>query len=446
MTVAIALLGCSNKSEDVSGKPTHSVAIGTPLDAASLFDLGHIDEKSYFFVDETTQRIIGVDLEKVAVKASLSLPESSTDHSIRIGPDDAYVLDFTERRLDIVKMDGTRTKSSLKFQGIPTSAAFDPTSGTMVMVDDLNSIGIIRLDASGEIIDEWLGGSLVSSKMQIIAGEIDASGRLVLVADGKTILIIDIDKTLAESEWNYESFDLDMSDLDWAAGDPQIANFAIISGRTGAAIIDLDKKEETDRLSYLMPSKPTPININPIAPQTLTGASSTQYSTSAPSSPQEMIDYAADYAATDTEETLPTYTYVEKSQVKRPHLLAKSSEDGRLYIFTIGSDGKFVRRIVPDIGTANPSQSFLSEDGENLIGFENEDSTTEILAMRISDGLVSQKISVKGEKVISFGEKYAVANAKSPLGFLTIYDFANDAQHEIKGFNFEYLRDSAKGE
>lgn len=67
----------------------------------------------------------------------------------------------------------------------------------LVMYDDLNTVGIVKMDSNGQVVKAWVGGNLLGSA-NIQAGDLLSNGKLILTLSNKSIAVVDVAQTLAQ--------------------------------------------------------------------------------------------------------------------------------------------------------------------------------------------------------------------------------------------------------
>ena len=253
--LAQALIACESYTpldeENKVGEPLKSISdLNTPY--ASARDI-------ITTFDDTTRKIHQFDLDKMKLMRTLEVKNPKEDHYLLYDHNGNYVVDLTKKHLSIYDKDSKAIHNPLRFLGKPISAAFRPQNGLLVVYDDLMTIGLLKLDENGKVLKSWVSGGLVDqdtngdvdgdddrpdpSNYSIVSGDLDFNGNLVLALRDGTITIVDVEKSLDEKKWNYQSFSIGGKVINWLAPLREDKDRFIYKSNTQVGIINLKTKE-----------------------------------------------------------------------------------------------------------------------------------------------------------------------------------------------------------
>ena len=386
---SMLMTGCGTGSNDYKG----SNVIGTPLTGRTqLYDSYDIATSDVFIVDKPTNRILGVNLDSFTITRQFSLSQPDEDHSVVVDIGQKFIIDFSKKHLEVISMDGARQSKPFSFQGTPVAAAYNPSARTMVMQDDLNSIGLMKFSETGEITGSWLGGPAIAGESVIKAGDIDKSGRLVVAMSDNSLIIADVDESIAKKSWQTTNFTVSTTGLEWIAPDNSQTDLLLVSSPTAVAIINLATKTAVDS-------------------KTINGS------------------------------------IIGRSKAGKPHVLAGNKSEVKLYY--IGAGGKIAEKSLtnPDPLT-NYRQSYLSSDGSTFTSLtyksKSQNAYTEpahrVLRIRLADNLVAAEQTISSYGTVAISPTKMFLDQESGLGALELHDLDSEDVKKLQGYNFDYLR------
>ena len=213
--------------------------------------------------DETTQKIQIFDLKSNQHINTLDANPSAVsakEHFVLYDDAGNYVVDLTTKGFAIINKNNQSNKNALKLMGKPISAAFRSDLGYLVLHDDAGSVGIIKLDAQGNILKQYLLGSRIDNTLTaptIAAGDLLDNGNLVTSLSDGRIAVIDIEQTLNQRKWVYTTKTTGLTKAQWLSRVPNNANqilFRISPDSSGAAehkiyLYDLSTEAILDQVS-----------------------------------------------------------------------------------------------------------------------------------------------------------------------------------------------------
>jgi hypothetical protein len=368
-------------------KGPSSGVIGTVLkDSAGLYNTYGLDTTRVFIADNTTARLIGFDLNTLAITHAFELSQPTEKHSVAMDINEKFVIDFSTKHMDVISMDGSRSPLPFKFQGTPVSAAYNPYDRIMIMQDDLQSIGIMTFTESGAIEKSWLGGPQLATGKSIVAGDLDKSGRLILAMNDNSFTIVDIDQTLAQSAWQFQTFTPGFTEATWVAPDHGVDNMVLVASNTGIASINIATQAISDQITF-------PTN---------------------------------------------ALTALSYSKSGKPHIIGQSS--GNISLYYLGSDGKLVTKSLSRVTLQAIEQTYLTSDASILnMVIQSTNNDHRLIRMRLSDALVTLEKTINTTGDLSIGTRQVFVNYRSELGAVALHELDSDTTKRQEGFNFQYL-------
>jgi hypothetical protein len=406
--IVISLISCSRQGGDVG-------VIGQSLgQQTTLYNSYAIATKNVFVIDRATNRILGLNTDTMTLDHQFELINPSEDHYVAVDTNEKFVIDFSKKHLQVINLSGTRHLGTLGFLGTPVSASYNPTARIMVMQDDLYSVGILKFAEDGEITDSWLGGPLLAEGKVITAGDIDKSGRLILSASDGSILVVDIEATLAQDAWQFTSFASGLTDINWIAPDPNNADLVLAASTQTLGLINLSTQT-------LLDSK------------ALAGTKSTKsFGLSYPDK------YDRNYYYDDYYDKQRTIGF---SKAGKPHVIARSSLGAAPILYYAGADGKIKTHTLQNAPEGYYRQSFITPDSTELVVMLQTDyGKSRVLGVRLTDNLAIIDQTLDANGTANFNNKILFLDYETGLGRLDLLDLKAGTSKTVQGYNFDYLR------
>ena len=166
---------------------------------------------------------------------------SGGPHNVLFEPGGNYIIDFSQKHVSIFNKSNQRTDQPLQFAGTPVSASFRPSMGYLVVYDDTHTVGILKLDAQGGVLGSWMSGPMVNGNVTIASGDINDQGKLVLALSDNSIVVVDMDKTIAQNNSSWvivNQFASGLSDIRWVAPVHDQPTQVLVMTPTAFALID----------------------------------------------------------------------------------------------------------------------------------------------------------------------------------------------------------------
>ncbi|RYZ74494.1 MAG: hypothetical protein EOP05_09190 [Proteobacteria bacterium] len=180
---------------------------------------GQSDRTQIAIFDKTVRKIHQFDLNRMSVMRTLSVLNEGEQHSVMFDQASGLVIDFSNGHLTLFDRDGNETRDPLEFTGKPISIAYRPANGTLIVYDDMSSVGILKLGPTGQVIKRWLGGPLLggSTGATVTAGDLNDQDQLILALSDGSIATVDIAQTLANSAWSFTKAATTLGRIRWVA-------------------------------------------------------------------------------------------------------------------------------------------------------------------------------------------------------------------------------------
>lgn len=245
----LALSACT-----ISASPTDhdEDLIGVPLEKISTLSKSDgSDSEQIAIFDETTRKIHQFQLEDMTYLKSYDVPNPGGKHTVLVHDRGNYVVDFSEKNITVFSRNGEAQKNPVKIMGQPLSAAFSSDLNLLIIYDDLNNVGLLQMDPSGQASQSWVGGSLIANQSTIAAGDLLSAGRLVLALKDGQVVVADIAQTLAQKpkpKWIVtQSFNSGLSDkISWLAPVSDNSNQIFVKAGDTIAVFDITTGTQLD--------------------------------------------------------------------------------------------------------------------------------------------------------------------------------------------------------
>lgn len=390
-----ALVGCQGPAPSTA--PDEDI-IGTPIDKVSTLSKqdGNDSEKAFVF-DETTRKIHQFELSTMTYQKSFQVRFPDRKHVVLSHDQGNYVIDLCEKMVTIYSKTGLINEDPISFQGQPISAAFRSDLNLLVMYDDVNSVGFVQIDNNGNVIKAWTGGSLVGGA-SIQAGDLLNDGRLILSLSDRSIAIVDVVQTLAQSTWVFTTFNSGLSEnISWIAPMKDNANHIFVKTKTELAIYNIN----------------THAKVTSVVPNTNISKLS------------KLVDA---HVVTTSAGGTHTLYYAQAGQI---HQRSVNNQDGIIFVsyLNLAKDNwKF-------IDTKYVYDYFWYNDAD----FKKSDRT--LKSFRLSDMLAEKKTLIEDRSQAMISNSFVFHLFPSELGYATRVNIKTGEKKEAKFFNVGHIGD-----
>ncbi|OFZ28938.1 MAG: hypothetical protein A2622_12630 [Bdellovibrionales bacterium RIFCSPHIGHO2_01_FULL_40_29] len=403
------LFSCTPVAQD---NPDDDYRIGEKLESkSSLTSYSGDATKIVALYDSTISKIQLFDLEnKKHIKTLNSgLDKAAKDHFLLYNEAGNYVVELTQKGFSLIKSTGEVIDNPIKLLGMPTSASFRPEIGLLVIQDDANSIGILKISNQGDILKSWVGGSKIDplSSSSLASGDINENGELLASLTDGQILKINLESTLTLQQWIFEKKGALATKAKWVA---------TLQGQPDRILLrtSLVEKEHTLILYDLMT--------------------------------QSMV------------ESKTFQGYLENSgRFFNPHVVINDNVNQEIIFITTDGNQLFssyfqrkssmsninVISSVYDKNTENLSyvqidRSYLTEEGYISLNAVKEKRTFK--KIRMTDYLLISEFTIPNNTTIDFSSDFVFSLYPNKTGYATVYSGDGIVSHEFKFFNRKFLK------
>jgi hypothetical protein len=223
----------SDGNADVIGQKLESI---TPLRATD----GE-QKKKVSLYDPVVKKIHQFDLNQMTVLRTLPVLFPSEKHFVLDSGSSNYIVDLSEKHISIFDRFSIPQHQPIQMQGVPRSAAFRPDLGWLIVYDDLQSVGVLKLSDEGQVVDKYIFGSVVDGTNSIVSGDLLDDGRLVLALSDNSLSFVDLQASLAlkpKPKWIATNQPTTFTKINWIA--PLAANKNRLLIKTNTQIILYD--------------------------------------------------------------------------------------------------------------------------------------------------------------------------------------------------------------
>lgn len=392
--IAMTLLSACSPGPSDTEKDTH--LIGTPIEKVSTMSKqdGTDSESTYIF-DETTRKVHLFELSTMNYIKSFSVRNPDLKHVVLAHEQGNYLIDFCEKMVTIYSKNGQVYQDPISFEGKPLSAAFRSDLNLLVMYDDLNTVGIVKMDANGQVVKAWVGGNLLGSA-NIQAGDLLSNGKLILTLSNKSIAVVDVAQTLAQESWIFTTFPSGVADdISWVA-----------PVRGNADEIFVRSKNEVAIFNVVTQSK--------VASTTLS-ESIVKFS--------KLVDGHITTASTGGTRTI---YYAESSQIKARSL-------NNQYDFLMVSYLNIAQNTWKFIDSSYKYDAFYYNDAD----YVRENRT--LKSYRLSDMLAQKKTAIENKSQALISNSFIFHLFPSEMGYATRVNIMTGEKKEAKYFNLGHI-------
>lgn len=378
--------------------------IGQSLESiAPLRDSGGAEKQSVALFDDVIKKIHQFNLLNMSVERTLSVLNPDSKHYVLHSGLSNYIIDFSEKQISIFDANSVAQHQPISFQGKPKSAAFRPDLGILVMYDDLQSVGVIKLSSTGQVTAAHVFGSRLAVGTSIVSGDLLNDGRLILALSDNSIAIVDLNASLAASPRSLIAtiIPTGLTKMNWIAPIPGAADRILIK-------------------------------------------------TDAPTAQVILYDFVAKQVVQQI--ALGDDEIIKLSKSYDPHVIVKTSESSQKLIYAKGItlqtlDVNLVGRSVSpildsDLDITNDTWTYvyLSNYRNNFLFFNDVNQAKDLRTLvrtRVTDGLPLQSKPLPDRAQIKLSVNYFFALYPAPLGWAERYSIMTPEKAEMKFFNLK---------
>jgi|GEM_PF-6384812 len=360
------------------------------------------NEKMLNIYDKVTNRIHTFDVEKNALLYSTEVPSSDGENYVVASDDDSYFISLSSFGFDFhTYQTGEVNSYGMIVQGELVSYAFNKETMHLVVYDDLNSIGLAKIE-SGLDYKVWVGGPLITGEQSVQAGDILDDGTLVLSLINGSLAMVDIDASISAQEWVYtEDSTLTDVGIKWIAN----AGGSKILVNSEDSLTLYDTAAQTVLDSVDLPTSAVPV----------------EYSKSgSPHIVFKSKDFSTHTLAYVDSETIKT---IDFTNLKTESLFSQSRLDVNANSWTYLS----LERDILDWGESR------------IVDFNASDENRMTVTRRLSDLLVMDKLELPDEAILKRTKNRVLALYPSELGFAKVYGLNGQGHSELSNFNIPFI-------
>jgi len=217
--LGLALTFLSGCSKDLTADDEYN--IGNKLEAVTPLraDNGQQNATIVMF-DEVLRKVHEFDVATLAKIRTLPVNNPGEKHYELHDPVGNYIIDLSLKGFTIFDTNSNAQNNPVQLQGQPRSAAFDPSSGYLVIYDDMMDVGVVSLSPTGQVLSAGGFGSSING-VTIASGDLVGAGQLVLALSDGTIATVNLAQSLTQGQWVYTVVPTSFSSgLSWVAAVP----------------------------------------------------------------------------------------------------------------------------------------------------------------------------------------------------------------------------------
>lgn len=361
--------------------------IGDTLTADSALILpGQEVSEQYFAFDDTTDSIGVFELDPFRYSRRIKTNPLETDEKVTVFglPNGEWVAELSTKRLRIHPKNGKSIENPLKFAGTPRSAAISPVLDYLVIYDDLQSVGMMKIAEDGQVEESAVLGPLLEEGKSIVSGDVNGSGELILSLSDNSIAVVDLEKTINQEEWVY-----------------------------------VLKTPITEKLNWLSPAGDG---------VRIIGYSDTKI---------YLIDL-------DTGTVLEEHLIIGSVQAFRagqPHLYDLSQDQSSLVSANDDTSGLDILNFGGSFALSVNRSRFVKDERSLLLQAESYEYKEGVYAFRTSDALIQYSYEIQDGKSVAIGSNFFLVNHHTKLGKVEkLFVDGDQNQEKVEGFNLDSIQ------
>ncbi len=341
---------------------------------------GSNDQSIFQAYDQYSNRLNFIDTKNQSLSFSQQVASSNGDESWISGKNSSYFFGIEGDRLYIYRQDQERSLVNT-FAGNIESYATSYEKGIFIFVDSFASIMMINVSESGYVESSWIGGSIINSEDEILAGDVLTSGHFLISTKAEKLYFIDIESSIATQSWVIDEIGLELGEVQWVGKvDGNSSHALVFNSSKNVFLIDVVSGTLLDQLDLSQSN-----------------------------------------------------VYLSKNGTD--HIAYIDSENTNRVI--LGSAANTIQSFVlPEI--QNRVTETKVENGYMLA--VSKGTTEQYYKVRLSDGLVERRVDVQYYDKLGFTENYVVIFQNSPLGYIKLINFETREETIFSGFNLEALQ------
>jgi hypothetical protein len=299
------------------------------------------------------------------------------------GPQAGFFFDVEGKSLYRQIRGSSVRENIFSLAGTIMSVASSTDTGLYAFVDEYFSIGMTKIDETGNIMGSWIGGPVFAEGLGVVAGEMLDDGTLLLAAENGSLVKADVNESIRTQSWKYTVLNLIFDHPFWLGN---------IEGRSDRALI-FDNKG----LHLVNLANETIIQTMPTPQKDLVYTS------------KRGDDHIAFYDAATDKVNFITAVTGESFTVTTPKIPLQDLN---------GTVSGGIR------------QSFC-KDGHMVFATTNR----KVIKVALADSRVVQSIALPKEALLGLSLDFIAAMYDSPLGYVELIRLSDEHTEIVKGFN-----------
>lgn len=198
--------------------------------------------------DDVVRKIHQFDLDSMTHLRAIEVENPGLSHFLLHDTDGKYTVDMTEKHLSIYKSDGIVVENPVRFLGKPLSTSFRPELGYLVFYDDLQNVSILQVADDGSVLRARTLGPILDDVV-IQSGDVTDNGLLVLAMADGTLRRVDLNQTLIDGTWSFETFNTTLESIAWVAPVSGFPNRVLLRAKQTIAVYDFDTSTVTSQMT-----------------------------------------------------------------------------------------------------------------------------------------------------------------------------------------------------
>ncbi len=228
----------------VTGGNTNSTPgdgmIGKPIKAVTeMSDPNSADRSQIVMFDRTVRLVHQFDLATMSVVKTLTVDSPSENHSVLFDQNTGLIADFSAGHMTLFDRASNRVKDPVTMLGKARSFAYDPAHRSLVLYDDVNTVGLLKLDTNGAPVQSWAGGPLLQADDVLTAGDLIDDGSLILALSSGVIARVNVDQSIAQRRWVFTSVTTTLDRITWIAPVHGFNDRVLVKTATAVALVSL---------------------------------------------------------------------------------------------------------------------------------------------------------------------------------------------------------------
>lgn len=386
VTVSLGLLVTACAETDLGKNVDEN--IGEKLKpVTTIVDTNGVNSSEVIVFDQTTRLLHKFSLDQMTHRTAWRVLNPSLEHYILQASSGAYAVDISQKNISIFRSDGAAIHNPIRLPGNPLSASFRSATGYLVVYDDTGAVGFLKLSPNGDVLDSWVGGSVLTDDVLLKAGDFLNDGRLVLSLSDNSIAIVNADQTMAQKKWIFTRFTSPIPEIKVIAPVPGQPNLVMAFSNTKLALISL-----------------------------------------------------ATQAAVASHDLAGYRTTVMFSKRVNPHFIFEKNTGGRTLVYV--KDAQLNPRDLPASFTESVTTSVLDLATDQWTFVERAWGKNGIVGVKkyqFSGLLSKQYFTVPNQAQLEISNNKLLALHPSELGYAVCYDIDTEGIQEAKLFNLPYI-------